>query len=132
MLSILMQHRADVETVLKLPAGAFRPPPKVLSSLIRLRFRERRPLVQDEAMFKRIVQGVFTRRRKTLSNALLALDSGPAPSVRPGRRWPRRTSTARGGRKPCRSTNSPASQTAMYAGAELCYSFAVSRSSRPT
>jgi 16S rRNA (adenine1518-N6/adenine1519-N6)-dimethyltransferase len=82
-LSILMQHRADVETVLKLPAGAFRPPPKVLSSLIRLRFREPRPLVHDEAMFERIVQGVFTRRRKTMANALLALDSGPAPFLRP-------------------------------------------------
>ena len=38
-LSILIQHAADVETILKLPAGAFRPPPKVLSSLVRLRFR---------------------------------------------------------------------------------------------
>ena len=54
-LSILIQHRADVETVLKLPAGAFRPPPKVLSSLVRLRFREPRPAVKDHAMFERIV-----------------------------------------------------------------------------
>jgi 16S rRNA (adenine1518-N6/adenine1519-N6)-dimethyltransferase len=34
-------------------------------------------------MFERIVQGVFTRRRKTMANALLALDGGPAPSMRP-------------------------------------------------
>ena len=79
-LSILIQHRADVETVLKLPAGAFRPPPKVLSSLVRLRFREPHPAVRDDAFFGRLVQAVFTRRRKTLSNALLALDSGlPLP-----------------------------------------------------
>ena len=82
-LSILIQHRADVETVLKLPAGAFRPPPKVLSSLVRLRFREPRPAVNDEAMFERIVQGVFTRRRKTMANALLALDAAAAPPLRP-------------------------------------------------
>jgi 16S rRNA (adenine1518-N6/adenine1519-N6)-dimethyltransferase len=83
-LSILMQHRADVETVLKLPAGAFRPPPKVLSSLIRLRFRQPRPMVRDEALFDRLVQAVFTRRRKTLANALLALDGFPgAPALRP-------------------------------------------------
>jgi 16S rRNA (adenine1518-N6/adenine1519-N6)-dimethyltransferase len=79
-LSILIQHRADVETVLKLPAGAFRPPPKVLSSLVRLRFREPRPAVRDSAMFERIVHAVFTRRRKTMTNALLALEDGrPLP-----------------------------------------------------
>jgi 16S rRNA (adenine1518-N6/adenine1519-N6)-dimethyltransferase len=80
-LSILMGHAADVETVLKLPAGAFRPPPKVQSSLVRLRFRAPKPPVKDAAFFEALVQAVFTRRRKTLANALLALDgrSGPPP-----------------------------------------------------
>jgi 16S rRNA (adenine1518-N6/adenine1519-N6)-dimethyltransferase len=82
-LSILIQHRADVETVLKLPAGAFRPPPKVLSSLVRLRFREPRPAVNDPAMLERIVHAVFTRRRKTMANALLALDDGRPLPLRP-------------------------------------------------
>jgi 16S rRNA (adenine1518-N6/adenine1519-N6)-dimethyltransferase len=82
-LSILIGHAADVETVLKLPAGAFRPPPKVLSSLVRLRFRAPDPPVRDLAMFGRIVQAVFTRRRKTMANALLALDEGVAPRLRP-------------------------------------------------
>jgi 16S rRNA (adenine1518-N6/adenine1519-N6)-dimethyltransferase len=82
-LSILIQHRADVETVLKLPAGAFRPPPKVLSSLVRLRFREPRPAVRDAAMFERIVHAVFTRRRKTMANALLALEDGRPLPLRP-------------------------------------------------
>jgi 16S rRNA (adenine1518-N6/adenine1519-N6)-dimethyltransferase len=82
-LSILIGHAAGVETVLKLPAGAFRPPPKVLSSLVRLRFRAPDPPVRDLAMFGRIVQAVFTRRRKTMANALLALDEGVAPRLRP-------------------------------------------------
>ena len=82
-LSILVGHAADVDTVLKLPAGAFRPPPKVLSSLVRLRFRAPDPPVRDLAMFGRIVQAVFTRRRKTMANALLALDDGVAPRLRP-------------------------------------------------
>ena len=84
-LSILIGHAADVETVLKLPAGAFRPPPKVLSSLVRLRFRAPRPAVRDLALFARLVQAVFTRRRKTMANALLALDDGSAaaPRIRP-------------------------------------------------
>ena len=83
-LSILIGHAADVDTVLKLPAGAFRPPPKVLSSLVRLRFRAPTPPVRDLKFFRWMVQAVFTRRRKTLANALLALDgrSGP-PFPRP-------------------------------------------------
>lgn len=75
-LSILIGHAADVETVLKLPAGAFRPPPKVLSSLVRLRFRAPDPPVRDLALFGRLVQAVFTRRRKTMANALRAMEDG--------------------------------------------------------
>jgi 16S rRNA (adenine1518-N6/adenine1519-N6)-dimethyltransferase len=71
-LSVLMQHVADVEVLLKLPAGAFRPAPKVLSSLVRLRFHAPAPPVADPIRFAAVVQAVFTRRRKTLSNALLA------------------------------------------------------------
>jgi 16S rRNA (adenine1518-N6/adenine1519-N6)-dimethyltransferase len=82
-LGILIQHAANVEMVLKLPAGAFRPPPKVLSALVQLRFRAPDPPVLDISMFGRIVQAVFTRRRKTRSNALLALDQGSPPALRP-------------------------------------------------
>jgi 16S rRNA (adenine1518-N6/adenine1519-N6)-dimethyltransferase len=82
-LSILIQHRADVETVLKLPTGAFRPPPKVLSSLVRLKFRNPQPEVRNEEFFARLVQAVFTRRRKTMANALLALEDGRPVRFRP-------------------------------------------------
>src|SRR5262245_8727374 len=71
-LSVRMQHVAAVDLLLKLPAGAFRPPPKVLSSLVRLRFHHADPPVGDAAAFASLVQAVFTRRRKTLANALLA------------------------------------------------------------
>ena len=76
-LSVLMQHVADVEPLLKLPAGAFRPSPKVLSSLVRLRFHLPTPPVADPIRFAAMVQAVFTRRRKTLSNALLAHIDAP-------------------------------------------------------
>jgi 16S rRNA (adenine1518-N6/adenine1519-N6)-dimethyltransferase len=84
-LSVLLQHVADVQIVLKLPAGAFRPPPKVLSALVRLRFHAPDPPVVDSAVFAALVQAVFTRRRKTIANALRALERGaddtfPAPS----------------------------------------------------
>ena len=82
-LSILIQHVADVSIVLKLPAGAFRPPPKVLSALVRLRFHAADPPVRDPKTFAGVVQAVFTRRRKTLANALLAF--APAAALPPGR-----------------------------------------------
>jgi 16S rRNA (adenine1518-N6/adenine1519-N6)-dimethyltransferase len=71
-LSVLIQHAADVSMVLKLPSGAFRPPPKVLSALVHLSFRPPAAPVKDAEIFAGVVQAVFTRRRKTLTNALLA------------------------------------------------------------
>jgi 16S rRNA (adenine1518-N6/adenine1519-N6)-dimethyltransferase len=71
-LSILVQHTADVERLLTLPPGAFRPAPKVRSALVRVRFREPRPPADDPGTFAGLVQAIFTRRRKTTSNALLA------------------------------------------------------------
>jgi 16S rRNA (adenine1518-N6/adenine1519-N6)-dimethyltransferase len=71
-LSILIQHTADVERLLALPPGAFRPSPKVRSALVRVRFREARPPADNPELFAALVQAIFTRRRKTLANALLA------------------------------------------------------------
>jgi 16S rRNA (adenine1518-N6/adenine1519-N6)-dimethyltransferase len=77
-LSILIGHSAAVDRLLELPPGAFRPVPKVRSSLVRLRFHAPDPPVRDAAVFAGVVQAVFTRRRKTLANALLALEATSA------------------------------------------------------
>lgn len=69
-LSIFVQLHADVRRVLALPPGAFRPAPKVHSSVIRLRFRPPAVILSDEAAFGAMVRSMFTQRRKTLSNAL--------------------------------------------------------------
>jgi 16S rRNA (adenine1518-N6/adenine1519-N6)-dimethyltransferase len=61
---------ADAETLLTLPPGAFRPPPKVTSAVVRLRFRAPAADVGDRAVFERLLRGVFQQRRKTLLNAL--------------------------------------------------------------
>jgi len=74
-LSVLLQHVADIAIVLKLPSGAFRPAPKVLSALARLRFHPADPVVASPDAFTRLVRAVFTRRRKTLANALFAVDT---------------------------------------------------------
>jgi 16S rRNA (adenine1518-N6/adenine1519-N6)-dimethyltransferase len=69
-LAIQVALLADVDRLLTLPPGAFRPPPKVTSAVVRLRFRPRLVDVGDPAVFERIVRGVFLQRRKTLLNAL--------------------------------------------------------------
>jgi 16S rRNA (adenine1518-N6/adenine1519-N6)-dimethyltransferase len=71
-LTVLIRHVATVERLLQLPAGAFRPQPKVLSTVVRLRFQEGSPPVLDSRVFARMTQAMFTRRRKTIANALLA------------------------------------------------------------
>jgi 16S rRNA (adenine1518-N6/adenine1519-N6)-dimethyltransferase len=70
-LTVLVRLSADVERLLSLPPGAFRPMPKVQSSLVRLRFHPPAPNPLDRAAFVRLVRAVFTQRRKTLENAVL-------------------------------------------------------------
>jgi 16S rRNA (adenine1518-N6/adenine1519-N6)-dimethyltransferase len=72
-LTVLVTQWADVTRLLNLPPGAFRPPPKVDSSLVRLRFRRPHAAVRDLSHFRRVVQTTFTHRRKTLANALKPL-----------------------------------------------------------
>jgi 16S rRNA (adenine1518-N6/adenine1519-N6)-dimethyltransferase len=69
-LAILVQLHADVRRVLSLPPGAFRPPPKVHSAVLSVRFRQPRVPIRDEAAFTAMVRSMFTRRRKMLGNAL--------------------------------------------------------------
>lgn len=69
-LAVQVSRLADVSVLLRLPPGAFRPPPKVNSAVVQLRFRPSAVEVGDAAVFERIVRGVFLMRRKTLLNAL--------------------------------------------------------------
>ncbi|MCG6924494.1 MAG: 16S rRNA (adenine(1518)-N(6)/adenine(1519)-N(6))-dimethyltransferase RsmA [Acidobacteria bacterium] len=70
-LSILYALWADVDLPLKLPPGAFRPPPRVSSALLRARFREEaRAEVADLQAFEVFLKQAFARRRRTLENNL--------------------------------------------------------------
>jgi 16S rRNA (adenine1518-N6/adenine1519-N6)-dimethyltransferase len=69
-LTVLTGLHADVTRVLSLPPGAFRPPPKVHSAVVRLAFRPAQVDVRDEELFVRMVRTMFTQRRKTIGNAL--------------------------------------------------------------
>ena len=72
LLSVLLQHQAEVSVERRVPPGAFWPPPRVESAVLRLVFREPRAPVHDEARFRRLVKAGFAQRRKVLSNALAA------------------------------------------------------------
>ncbi len=80
-LSILIRLSADVDRVLNLPPGAFRPAPRVQSALVRLRFHPPTPQPRDRRLFVGLVQAIFTRRRKTLENALLAFRSSDRAAI---------------------------------------------------
>lgn len=71
-LSILVQLHVDARRVLALPPGAFRPPPKVRSAVVSLRFRPPAVPLADERGFEAMVRMMFMQRRKTLLNALSA------------------------------------------------------------
>jgi 16S rRNA (adenine1518-N6/adenine1519-N6)-dimethyltransferase len=80
-LSVLVGHTAAVDRLLSLPSGAFRPAPKVESTLVRLRFHGDDPVARNRQSFEELVRSVFTRRRKTLANALQAYRGLEKPAI---------------------------------------------------
>lgn len=72
-LSILVSYYCEVERLFNVPPKAFRPSPRVDSSVVRLRIRTIPPVsVTDEKLFFRVTQVLFSQRRKTLLNNLRA------------------------------------------------------------
>lgn len=68
-LSVMLQTRFEMRRLFNVAPGAFRPPPKVDSAVVRLiPLRER--MKCDETAFEKIVREAFSARRKTLRNAL--------------------------------------------------------------
>jgi 16S rRNA (adenine1518-N6/adenine1519-N6)-dimethyltransferase len=81
-LSVGVQAVARIEKLFSVPAGAFVPPPKVDSAVIRLTPLDA-PLVADEQVpaFRRLVVGLFGFRRKQLVRGLRELTEWPAERV---------------------------------------------------
>jgi 16S rRNA (adenine1518-N6/adenine1519-N6)-dimethyltransferase len=78
-LSALCQFYSKPEIVLRIPPGAFRPPPEVNSALVSMTMPgERAALsIADEPRFLEFLQTCFGQKRKTLRNNLRGLASGP-------------------------------------------------------
>ncbi len=68
-LSVMLQTRFRMHKLFNVAPGAFRPPPKVDSAVVRLV-----PIAErsdwDQAVLEKIVREAFSARRKTLRNAL--------------------------------------------------------------
>jgi 16S rRNA (adenine1518-N6/adenine1519-N6)-dimethyltransferase len=84
-LSVGVQAVCCAELLFRIPAGAFQPPPRVESALLRLTPLER-PLIGPEEgpAFRRFVTACFSRRRKQLRNVLMAAAGRPAAEVSAG------------------------------------------------
>ena len=89
-LSVMLQARFAIEKQFDVPAGAFAPPPKVVSAIVRLTpLGVAAPAIADAAVFSRVVAAAFSQRRKTLRNAwreLLNADEIAALGIAPGAR----------------------------------------------
>jgi 16S rRNA (adenine1518-N6/adenine1519-N6)-dimethyltransferase len=73
-LSVMLQYRFAMAKALDVPPGAFTPPPKVDSAVVRMRpLPAERPRARDDALFASLVAAAFSQRRKTLRNAIRGL-----------------------------------------------------------
>ena len=70
-LTVMLQALFRVTRLFTVPAGAFRPAPKVDSAVARLvPLGADKPAIADAALFARVVAAAFGQRRKTMRNAL--------------------------------------------------------------
>lgn len=73
-LTVMLAARCKVQPLFNIGSGAFRPPPKVESSFVRLTPHKVPPFpITDPTRFARVVAQAFSHRRKTLRNALAGL-----------------------------------------------------------
>ena len=88
-LTVMLAPHAAVERLFEVGPGAFQPPPRVWSALVRISIRAQ-PLFVVSPHYAAVVAAAFAHRRKTLRNALSKLLSreqigacGLDPGVRP-------------------------------------------------
>lgn len=92
-LSVMAQYACHVEAGFSVAPGAFMPPPKVLSRMVRLAPYETPPVAaRDPAQFERVVRLLFSQRRKQIGRTLRGLldaaqisQAGLDPQTRPER-----------------------------------------------
>ena len=74
-LSVLLQYCAEIKHIADVKAALFYPRPKVDSEVIAINFKDAPEFAaDDEVYFSRVVKAAFSKRRKTLKNALAGSD----------------------------------------------------------
>ena len=74
-LSVLLQYCAETKRIADVKAALFYPMPKVDSEVIAIHFKDAPEFAaEDEVFFSRVVKAAFSKRRKTLKNALTGSD----------------------------------------------------------
>lgn len=68
-LTVMLQWRYAIESVLDVPPGSFDPPPRVDSAIVRMQ-PHARPPVLDTKLFGEMVAVAFSQRRKLLRHSL--------------------------------------------------------------
>jgi 16S rRNA (adenine1518-N6/adenine1519-N6)-dimethyltransferase len=72
-LTVFVATYCEAARLFDVPPGAFRPVPKVVSSVVRLRMRPEPAVeIRDPQLYFRIVRAAFAQRRKTIENNLAA------------------------------------------------------------
>lgn len=95
-LTVMLAAWTDIEACFDIGPGAFRPAPKVRSTLVRIvPRRQSKFAIADQAAFERLVSLAFSMRRKTLRRILKGrlteselADAGFEPTARPETLWP--------------------------------------------
>lgn len=77
-LSVITQWLCDVTPLFNVPAEAFTPPPKVVSSVIELRALARPVAPARLSLLERVTAAAFGQRRKMLRQSLKSLDASAA------------------------------------------------------
>jgi 16S rRNA (adenine1518-N6/adenine1519-N6)-dimethyltransferase len=73
-LTVMLAPYVKVESLFDIGPGAFRPPPKIMSSFFRLTPHLTPPFaIHSHSAFAKVVSAAFSQRRKTLRNALKSL-----------------------------------------------------------
>jgi 16S rRNA (adenine1518-N6/adenine1519-N6)-dimethyltransferase len=88
-LTVMLAPWVRVEPLFDIGPGAFRPPPKVISTVVRLTPHQTPMDVGEPRHFAAVVGAAFSQRRKTLRNALkplLAAEEIVAAGIDPGLR----------------------------------------------
>ncbi|MGD9842653.1 MAG: rRNA adenine dimethyltransferase family protein, partial [Steroidobacteraceae bacterium] len=73
-LTVMLAPWLQIQPLFDIGPEAFRPPPKVISTIVRLTPFAQSPFaISNHELFSKVVMAAFTQRRKTLRNAMSTL-----------------------------------------------------------